>query len=725
MPLSPLNKIPYFKLLFFVLVIGLMCVPQNAPIRILTPGNWEKVLDLKPPNELKFVASDAIEFDIAINASEEVFQETLDITKIMLMEQKHQQSQMLEVARIRPNLFAWRIRIPVEVLGPNPTCKLQLKIANQASIFESCAKAINQKATYFEFGTPVLPGIFKATLLVQNAKETDYFIVHGFPGKNKSFWVPVESANQLSTLLALWRWSAERPLFTFGVVLLLIVVFLSGFTWLEKEFDWRKLVYCAAFATLGISLLTTPLFSGHDETAHLSMFRTAALQAQKNSNDVPPAEQQTTFNKEAEKTKFKFNFFRLNNAKPLTDGSCPHATATGSCGESEKPTWLYRQYAKTFAYLSPDSWSPETILWFGRGTSVFWLALFTGAALLFFGGEFIPLMLCATVLCGAYLGQFSSLSNDVPMYCLGFFLFVALSSTFRDAPTFKQGLGLVFGIVFVFILKSAERSWVTALPALGITIVLYLGKILVLKTPQFRRAYSWAQTRFEKTFPGFLGCAFWYLLPLGIGTVSMCLFPAFAHFVPTLKKVFPGGWTLLNQVSPDAEMLEEFAKLDFKAFTHVLVYHFRSVWGSFIWGHQYYPKWFNLCGLALLLYAGVNAIFITSNFGRSGNFSLFFKSCGALAIAGLLFGIHMTLISAIEWPNLYQPLIVSESFLKLRLIAPSSANIYFLFFLPFVIERLSTNCKRSFSIHYFRQAIVLCVVIVAFLQPALYLIAQW
>ena len=724
MPLPTAAGLPFLKFLFFVFVVGLLCVPQNAPIRNLTPGNWEKVLELKPPTGLKFVPGDTIEFDVAINSSAEVFEEALDITKVLLMEKEPHRSQVLEVARKRPYLFAWRIRIPVEVLGPEPTCRLQLKIADHASLFEPCENAIDHKARFFEFSSPVLPGIFKATLLVENAKDTDYFVVHGFPGKDKSFWVPVESANRLSTLVALWRWSAGHFMFAFGVGLLLTVVLGSALFWLGKESAWRKLLFCTAVSTLGIAFLITPLLSGHDETAHLTMFRMGALQALEGSTPASP-EQEASFNRQAEKTKFDFNFFRLHNVQPQTNGSCPHMAATGSCGESEKPIWLYKQYAKGLAFTSPQNWSPEAILWFGRGASVFWLAFFTGAALLFFGGEFIPFLLFAAVLCGAYLGQFASLTNDVPMYGLGFFLFVALSSTFRDPPTLKSALGLLFGVVSVFVLKNSERSWISALPTLCLAIGIYMAKILFLKTQIFAGTNAFIKQRFVPATQEPATRLFVFLFPVGVAASGLVFCLALAHFAPSLKIAFPTYWNLLIQLSPDAAMLEEFAKADLKGFAHILFYHLRSVWGSFVWGHEYYPKWFNLAGLATLIFSLVSAALICFNFAVKGNTKAYFKGCGAFAIAGMLFGIHMVLIASIAWPYVYQPLIVSESFLKLRLIAPSSSHLYFIFFLPFVLGYPRESTPQPIYLNLFKLALILCLVIGAFLQPAIYLIPQW
>jgi hypothetical protein len=260
------------------------------------------------------------------------------------------------------------------------------------------------------------------------------------------------------------------------------------------------------------------------------------------------------------------NFYRLHVSEFVTRSKCPHRVLGGTCGRSPRPLWLYRWYALTF----PATDDAATLANYGRCINAGLLA----ATLLLIAAAAGLAAFCASVggvaLAGFSWAQLASVTNDFPQTLFGLLLGALLGLLVIPADR-RARLTLLAVAVLVFpAIVKIDRSWMSAL----------------LMAPVF--ACAWLGPRLPST-----------ILAVSLPWLAVAAAFALAPLLPaSILELLP------KEVGPQLTSWPTVAELQTTAQAGRVA--LKSLFGSFLWGHAYFPKWLNtLWALAVAAAAAV------------------------------------------------------------------------------------------------------------------------
>jgi hypothetical protein len=262
------------------------------------------------------------------------------------------------------------------------------------------------------------------------------------------------------------------------------------------------------------------------------------------------------------------NFYRLHVSEFVTRSKCPHRVLGGTCGRSPRPLWLYRWYA----LVLPETDDAATLANYGRSINTALLA----ATLLLIAAVAGLAAFCASVgglvLAGFSWAQLASVTNDFPQTLFGLLLGVLLGLLVIPSDR-RARLTLLAVAVLVFPATiKIDRSWMSAL----------------LMAPVF--ACAWLGQRMPSTILAV--CLPWLAVAAAFGLAP--LLPA------SILELLP------KEIGPQLTSWPTGAELQAAAQAGRVA--LKSLFGSFLWGHAYFPKWLNvLWALALAAAAALLA----------------------------------------------------------------------------------------------------------------------
>jgi hypothetical protein len=628
--------------LFLVLTVALVW-PMQAPVRDLLPADWGTVA--VGHTDAMVQTGTVLGVRVAMAPPLEFGGRRMGLREVIELAES---SALNGFVKNYPQLFPARIRIPGRGSGG---CLSVLRVGGQESAPAQCDS--RRQPLEFVFVRPLKPGVWAAELVVLEG-ELSVTLAQDRSGQR---WLPVQSANRPRGYVVVAELVRKSPwrvgLFSLAIGALMLCA------------GWRRLsivvaaVALPAIVGLGVVALARPL-SGHDETAHITMAYHAGQQVLGTEFKAP---EEREFFRAVTRLSVESDFFRLHSVLPVKDGACPHEIV-GGCGETERPTWLYKNYFKALPFAKDVTWNPIRLLCFGIGINLIFLALFLFGIAWLFRRDTVALLGLAVplVLCGAFWGQLSSLTNDIPQYLFGFSALAACLAVVRAVPRRKIALWLVLLHGFSFLGSCVDRSWVTGLPALALADFGFL--LVVLKGAcEHEPRVHWVWL----VFAGCVGAAGAFLL----------------WFVKVAFGLLPDLAARLQATLSETALVVAAPVLDLKSQLLIFKWHLDSFFGSFIWGHSYYNS--TLYTLFFLVFAALVFVGLSALAGRlpgrgSGESAVRAPEvvAGVYVVGGVaLLAVQFFVVQVVAGAQFGLEPIAAMSYTKIRLSAPGLASLCF------------------------------------------------
>lgn len=557
-PLSPLgqgyvNRLRCSLFVFGILAVGLLW-PHETPQRPLGPRDLGRQLAGGLAPAAPVTPAGEPRFKLALAADERLVGRRLDLASLEKLRRPIRQR-----ALSQPELLPRTVALAFATEGRVLDCELSLQIGENRSAPLPCAAVQDFQYVPFTFAEPLLPGIFEARIFSTSVAPGQEYRAVAAPGKTPGeLWLLADSpARRMSAAEAMLALASDHPSrvagFLLGLALMSLALALGTGRWQH---------YAVLLVGLIVAVCSlTWHFSGHDETAHLEMLHKAQGRSRS---------ERQSFYESAATHLMDSNFYRLHVSEFVTRSKCPHRVLGGSCGRSPRPLWLYRWYALAF----PETDDAATLANYGRCINAALLA----ATLLLIAAVAGLAAFCASVgglaLAGFTWAQLASVTNDFPQTLFGLLLGTLLGLlVVCEGRRARLTLLAVAVLAFPATVKI-DRSWMSAL----------------LMAPVF--ACAWLGPR----------------LPSTALAVSLPWLAAAATFV--LAPLLPASILELlpKEVGPQLASWPTVAELQTAAQAGRVA--LKSLFGSFLWGHAYFPKWLNalwalaIAAAALLLIFG-------------------------------------------------------------------------------------------------------------------------
>ena len=598
-----------------------------------------------------------------------------------------------------PQLFPRSIAISIANYDRLNRCNLTLRLTpSQVSRPLDCQTLKNNGLGRFEFDVPIVPGVYQATIASDGDSNNAVAPFIFKTGAGEDWVLPFEWKGDTSAFTAFRLWGATHPWQIFlyvlcGLWLLALPVFTIN---VLRSRPWVSLVvgvYTAVF------LITAPL-SGHDETAHLDMFRRAVLETTYQSPKDVELGIKDHYVAMRDYMLHQY-FFRFHNAIPQAEGACSHSLI-GYCGESEHPLCLYRQYARVIASTGIALSTPAALEWVGRSINyLLFFTLLSGVGLLYSRRISIAIMV-TSVFSGAILAQIASVTNDVPMYLTGLWGLATLVSLLIEPRRVASWIGLMIYMGLLLVVRNIDRSWVAGIPAVA----------AVFLVPFRLRSHQEAQQ------DGALGdrSASWMSLAAWLSFLSACVLTVIGiRFLATSthsNAIFNQLISTGSAISGEVERLRYVGMHPWAQAMQMIYSYFRSIYGSYVWGHSYFHEAVYaslVLATAYMSYLGIKTLVETAR-----------PACTFLVAVGLglLAGTQLVAILAIASPEFVPDVVHWQSFTKVRLIAP---GISCLLVTPVLgIVRLLGHRRYAFVL--LRMAVIWGLILCCFYWPKFFIV---
>jgi hypothetical protein len=244
------------------------------------------------------------------------------------------------------------------------------------------------------------------------------------------------------------------------------------------------------------------------------------------------------------------------------------------------------------------------------------------------------------------IAQLPSLTNDFPMYILGCFGLLSASSILQKSTS----KGLVSFIIVALLFMAVKGFDVSSLSFLPFLCFLFL-LLLVRSKPFFRQDFNppYASLRF-KAFLDFLG-------------LFLCII-VFVCIIIFLLKI-PAIANMLLLFDEQSNLLHDIQKINFYKYVAILVAYWKSLIGSFVWGHSYWPDALYMLSIVAYLVASYSGLLLLKS--RTTSWCFY----AVTILLGAVVALQITIILGIASnASFFENQIARDSFAKVRLSAP-------------------------------------------------------
>jgi hypothetical protein len=463
--------------------------------------------------------------------------------------------------------------VPIGTYARTNKCNLEMHLApNLISKPIGCSTLVDNSPAQFDFGNRLLPGTYHGTLVSTAADSSHAVAPYVAVDAQGAVWLqPLIARSATNGISLMIPWLLSGDLNRLILIPCLILAVLVGIYAAGGQLAWILLI---ATYIGGVTALTKK-FSGHDETAHVHMFFSAMLGELK--VEPPDAKKMTLeFFDRAEHLKEREGFYRLHAAKVVSAGQCPHAFA-GSCGASAEPIWLYKHYAK----ISPPNPSlvsdPDYLISVQQAIHLVLTSGLILLALIALDRRSFAVFSALFIFCGFAIANFPAITNDFPLEILGFFGFIACTRLFQVSPSRHLWLfPAAYSALAIGFGRHIDKAWLSSIPFIS-----FLWLILGVR---YIRRRGWINKKHLdfSIFDRFLPNRMWTPILLHLGVFAASLAYLYIFGKPTLR-------FFLELIQPSAiPTRERPGKLPLDLYLPVVWHHFRSVVGSFVWGHAYF-----------------------------------------------------------------------------------------------------------------------------------------
>lgn len=455
------------------------------------------------------------------------------------------------------------LSIPISTYSRSNKCKVYLEIDKKIkSNTIDCINIDDNTMVPFVFDQRLRPGQYDLDLH-WTAEAGNEIAVHGFADAKDTVWLLADAGPDsisLGGLLSSWLERSPSRAVPYTACLLVLIVLL-----LVTPTN-RALWVCPAVAVVAIFFINKP-YSGFDETVHVDMLHRAY-------HDVPD-EKRVDFWNRVRTDMLNSDFHRLHNSAIPLPNNCPHSILLKGCGYSDLPQNLYRIYGAIFGKLfSEESIDDPVKIRKIFGILNLAILIFTIVIVWFFIGRgFSKATLIFLVGYGGALAQLPTITNDIPMIMFGLLLLAAFTASVTNEIAMPKSM-LFFGALGVIFLMKIDQSIYAAIPVLVGILAVHL-----LKNFSFSPQKSCSDQAGQSLLYGILAMlAYVFLILVLVSSVIYLLKIDVLGSREFLVRNLPNG-ELLNNLSNYRGKLEIMS-----AFWS----YFKSLIGSYVWGHSYY-----------------------------------------------------------------------------------------------------------------------------------------
>lgn len=677
-----------FQCIFILTVLTCLFYHTESTKRLIEPYDLESEMKLEGIAPIDpIISGNSPSFKIAVSYDISLARKKLSYAEIKDFDMQLFDQAYREMVYSHPHRFVTSIGIPIGTHMRENKCQLQLIIdENQKSDEVECSDLIDNDFARFTFNEPIKPGIHSAELL-STAKTLDNGI-SPYVSKDAygSYWIRAYSWPENKSMLAhLISWALASPWLGFLYTLCILCVLFSAF--FIRQTNSYSFACLAILLYISNILITKPM-SGHDETAHLTMFFHQA-----NGLKTSPQDQKG-FYRETQEYMHEGDFYRLHNTDPVDPEQCPH-TVIGDCGETHRPSSLYKRYSQLFQ-LHFFQLTPQLLAWLGRAINLSLTLLLMATTCFLLGRPALRGLSVALIFCGAYLAQLASITNDFPLFISGmaFGIFIGHGISHGIRPLNFVHLLIWVGL-YSTLFFDIDQSWILGLPMISACIF-----ITVLSF--FRKYKKNIQTSSR---------ARQLVQLLVFISVFIGCFIAIAELRDQISNV-NHEWGIVPRTY--MQMLLNFVNLTSSETWISISEHMKSFWGTYVWGHTNHSNFFYICltlGLATTSVLGLNQISMKGIFPKT-----------LAAFAAILMAMHLLVtISIFSWltrpydiPAL--PYVMTAAFAKARFSATSAASILIL-----GLVYLNTIKSKKEKENLFRACLLWVMYMLLYFQPKAYI----
>jgi hypothetical protein len=593
----------------------------------------------------------------------------------------------LQQLQSRAQAYPWRytksVAIPIATFNRENGCKLRIVLDDKDSSQPiDCSNIHDNQLTSFHFSGWIKPGLYSARL-ESTAEPGNEVAPYFSEDKHQRPWIlpfqGQETVNFWEYFIALaYRnpWAAAAHGCTLFFVLMLIQ---------RKERFPSKIVFASSI--FFVSLSTFP-FSGFDETAHLSMYR-EALKARN-----IPIESDESFNRNVWRAMAESDFFRLHSVEPRISNECPHSII-GGCGISKPPIKLYTFYVRILAFFGTTDFTPLGIIKNAIFINISLIFSLMFIAKFFLNSDEMTAFCLSLSFLGGMIAQLPSLTNDFPMYILGCFGLLSASSILQKSTL--KGLGSFIMVVLLFMaVKGFDVSSLSFAPFLCILLLLLLVRCKAYLKQDFNPPQ--ASLRFN-VFLDFVG-------------LFLCII-AFAYIIVFLSKI-SAIVNMLSMFDEHTHLLSDIQRLDLHKFVAILMSYWKSLIGSYVWGHSYWPDVLYLLSVIAYLVASYSGLLLLKSRTTPWCFYAVILLLGAVA------AFQLTIVLGIASDASFSDnQIARESFTKVRLSAPIATA-------ALILPTLSGTyiARRTGGPNFLRLWMIILIISYALLFPTKFFFAD-
>jgi hypothetical protein len=460
-------------------------------------------------------------------------------------------------------------------------CTIALEVNGVISDWQSCKDLKDNQTNFFKFPRNFKPELSNLRLL-KKGQEGNFEIAVYSVQEEEKHWIEVWQAfpNVSNWDLAAWRYGKTTAtlLSGLGICLGLLFFFCAGFYW--------HYIYLLVISLL-IMFIVTPRYAGHDETAHITMFRSATQMV---LPDIDSSTQGAFFrNVKADMLTHYFDRLHRISLDRIGD-SCPHMIV-GGCGETAKPTRLYWLYAHFFMVNGgADFDSPSVYIQTG---SLINLALFTSIvilSLMFLPAFLRELYLFMVIFLGCIYLRLPTLNSDLIAFFIGMLAVVPI----LKATNFERQNTVLAGKVIYYLKLVIPFTCGVMLTFVGYQFE--SSALVGLYTFCFVLVYQISCSCKNATYNAQSKCKKWSFLiePSMLLILNLVAVYFIVHLIASVSwsKFAILEISYLNSFKSLSEFpLREIPRAYYKTFQTAL--------GSFVWGNLFYSPIFYISGLMI------------------------------------------------------------------------------------------------------------------------------
>lgn len=631
-----------FSMAMFIIILILTSYNKQTATRFLGPHDIETalLLDKYGPHNLLENSS----FKLVISPDIAVYEKRLNFSEIVEIEKEGFIEDNKKLFEKYPYRYPNSLSIDVGTYQRKNICYVRMILDKRIESDKlSCAELKDNSLAAFTFKHPLSAGIYDVHFKLDNADKSNVIAIYAYTSKkNDELWLrPYSQYKNIDFLSEYKIFFQQTPSLAIGYLICITAVVIMLLMYKGKR---STIIYMALILYAG-NIFITKLYSGHDETAHVHMFHKAF----KFENSL-----EKKFFRNAKSSMYKNDFFRLHLVEPQPDGVCPHYILQ-TCGITNNPMLLYQYYIKLLKHVHEfTGTSPEELLWAGRLISSLWLIIFLVLVRLILGKDIVMAVSLFLIFAGSYQSQFASITNDMPMYILGFWGMATLAHLLANGRSLRGIIAYSILVVGWCIGSFIDRSYIAGL----ITVVYYpFVFILIGKLKKDLRTNIGIKDMYKSVFCGLLYAA---LLLIGV-------------YLTKILFTYSLGKDLVNYLLTwigDAGFLLYPIKLDF--YPNLVLgywYYFKSFFGTYVWGHSYYNRYiyciYIIC-LFSLIYFG--SLFVSKYTDKK-------RAIILLLTSFLTMVSYFYIVIAVAGKGYFQPEIVFGSYLKVRLTAPGISTL--------------------------------------------------